>query len=872
MLQVALAQIRMHARRFVAVGLAVVLGVAFLSATLMVNATTNASLRESIGASYARADLVVTGLDGTPVPADAVAPLAGLDGVEAAYGQERTYAQLATGAQTSLAALTTTAPAALENSTVSSGSSPQAPEEVLVDEVSAERLGITPGDTVALDGVPDAQGSPAAGPLRVTGLHAPSPDPSLSGVVQVLASPEVVRGSNGGTASVRNVQLALLPGADEQAVTAAALSVLDEAAAAATADEGPAGSDPGTFTVRTALEQTTADVAQLSSGGDILTGILLAFAAVAVIVAALVISNTFSVLVAQRTRELALLRCIGAERRQVRTSVLVEAAVVGLVASVLGVLLAVGVMAALVGLAGRTSFGSFAVLAVPPSAVVIGIGVGVLMTVLAALVPARAATRVAPLAALRPAEPPAAGSRSGRTRLALGLVALLLGGALLAFGAVTVALVPALVGGALSFLGVILLAPFFVPASVAAIGRLARPLGVPGSLASVNAVRNPARTTASSAALMVGVTLVTMMMVGAQTARTSFDRELEANYAVDLQVTGPGSATATPAEAGRITVDARTLLAVDGVLDAVEVTPVMLTSAEDGELLVYSADPADVAGVLRAEGLELMDGEVLAPQSWEQDEVTLDGGNGPATLPVTSTDAAFFLPLITTATAEQLGGTPPDALATLLGPSLDPASAPPEALRDGTLAEYIGATFWLRLVDGLDGTAAADLQAEIVTATGVSEYNVSGAVIERLAYNQIIDVMLLIVTALLAVAVLIALIGVANTLSLSVLERRRENSLLRALGLTRGQLRGMLAVEAVLIAGVAALLGSGLGILYGWLGTQSALGGITAVAPAVPIGQIGAVLAVAVAAGLLASVLPARRAARLSPVAGLAAD
>ncbi|MGV0109122.1 ABC transporter permease [Arthrobacter sp. CP30] len=874
MLQVALAQVRMHARRFVAVGLAVVLGVAFLSATLMVNATTNASLRESIGASYARADLVVTGLDGAPVPADAVAPLAGLDGVEAAYGQERTYAQLATGAQTSLAALTTTAPAALENSTVSSGSSPQAPEEVLLDEVSAERLGITPGDTVVLDGVPDAQGSPTAGPLRVTGLYAPSPDPSLSGVVQVLASPEVVRGSNGGTASVRNVQLALLPGADEQAVTAAALSVLDEAAAAATAtaDEGPAGSDPGTFTVRTALEQTTADVAQLSSGGDILTGILLAFAAVAVIVAALVISNTFSVLVAQRTRELALLRCIGAERRQVRTSVLVEAAVVGLVASVLGVLLAVGVMAALVGLAGRTSFGSFAVLAVPPSAVVIGIGVGVLMTVLAALVPARAATRVAPLAALRPAEPPAAGSRSGRTRLALGLVALLLGGALLAFGAVAVALVPALVGGALSFLGVILLAPFFVPASVAAIGRLARPLGVPGSLASVNAVRNPARTTASSAALMVGVTLVTTMMVGAQTARTSFDRELEANYAVDLQVTGPGSATATPAEAGRITVDARTLLAVDGVLDAVEVTPVMLTSAEDGELLVYSADPADVAGVLRADGLELMDGEVLAPQSWEQDEVTLDGGNGSATLPVTSTDAAFFLPLITTATAEQLGGTPPDALATLLGPSLDPASAPPEALRDGTLAEYIGATFWLRLVDGLDGTAAADLQSEIVTATGVSEYNVSGAVIERLAYNQIIDVMLLIVTALLAVAVLIALIGVANTLSLSVLERRRENSLLRALGLTRGQLRGMLAVEAVLIAGVAALLGSGLGILYGWLGTQSALGGITAVAPAVPIGQIGAVLAVAVAAGLLASVLPARRAARLSPVAGLAAD
>ncbi|WP_335644527.1 ABC transporter permease [Arthrobacter crystallopoietes] len=133
-----------------------------------------------------------------------------------------------------------------------------------------------------------------------------------------------------------------------------------------------------------------------------------------------------------------------------------------------------------------------------------------------------------------------------------------------------------------------------------------------------------------------------------------------------------------------------------------------------------------------------------------------------------------------------------------------------------------------------------------------------------------IDVLLLVVTGLLAVAVLIALVGVANTLSLSVLERTQESSLLRALGLTRNQLRGMLALEAVLIAGVAALIGSGLGILYGWLGAQSALGTFTAVVPDVPWLQLAAVLAVAVVAGLLASVMPARRAARLSPVEGLA--
>ncbi len=861
MLQIALAQVRVHARRFLAVGLAVMLGVAFLSATLMVGATTTASLGRSIGAAYATADLVITGQDGSDVPADVVDRLAAVPGVDTAHGLERAYGRLASGSQTSLAAFTTTAPADLRNAEVTSGSYPGSPGEVALDEDSAERLGISPGDTVALGGGADAAPTDLGGALTVTGLTTPATDPSLSGVVQVLASVPVVRELTGGEPAIRNVQLALSPGADA--------AVVQEAVAAALEESVPGASDAPGLTVRTAPEQTLADVAQLSNGNDTLTGILLAFAAVAVLVAGLVISNTFSVLVAQRTRELALLRCVGAERRQIRTSVLVEATIVGLAGAVLGVLLAVGVMAALVGLARGTDFGSFAVLAVPPSSVLIGIAVGVLMTLLAALVPARAATRVAPLAALRPTEPVGTAGRRGRIRLATGLGALLLGAALLLLGAVTAAIGPAVLGGAVSFLGVVLLAPFFIPASVAAVGRLARPLGVPGTLAAVNAVRNPARTTASSAALLVGVTLVTMMMVGAQTARTSFDRELDENYAVDLEVRVAGTSGTSDAPAPA-RVDVPTLLEVDGVTTAVQLTPVLLTSAGDGAQLVYTADPDEIAGVLRSEGAELRDGMVLAPQTWEQAEVTLDGGNGPATLPVTATDAVFFQPLITRATAERLGGTPPAALQAYLG---EPTGTDPAAGTDTDgFAAAVGSTFWLRLADGLDAEGVAEVQSGIVAATGVSEYNVVGPAIERVAYNEIIDLMLLIVTALLAVAVLIALIGVANTLSLSVLERRRENSLLRALGLTRAQLRGMLAVEAVLVAGVAALLGSGLGIVYGWLGAQAALGGITPVSPAVPVGQIGAVLLVAVAAGLLASVLPARRAARLSPVAGLAAD
>ncbi|MFJ6002548.1 ABC transporter permease [Arthrobacter sp. NPDC092385] len=872
MLQVALAQVRVHARRFVAVGLAVMLGVAFLSATLMVSATTSASLGRSIGASYAKAGLVVAGQDGGSVPAAVADELAAVPGVDLVHGLERAYSELTTGSQTSLAALTATAPERLETATVTRGSYPSRPDEVALDEASAARLDVVPGDTVALD--PSGLSSPGStsaaigSSLTVSGLTGASADPTLSGAVQVLASPAVLRELSGGEAVFRNVQLALAPAADPAAVAAAATTALGTS-------QTPGAED---LVVRTATDQTVAEVAQLSNGNDVISGILLAFAAVALLVAGLVISNTFSVLVAQRTRELALLRCIGAERRQIRASVLVEAAVVGLASSVLGVLLAIAVMAALVGLARQTDVGSFAVLAVPPSAGIAGIAVGVLMTLLAALVPARAATRVAPLAALRPTDT-AAGSRSGRVRLLAGLATLVGGGALLLFGAVSVAIGTAVAGGAISFLGIVLLAPFFVPASVAAVGRIARPLGVPGTLASVNAVRNPARTTASSAALMIGVTLVTMMMVGAQSARTSFDRELDQNYAVDLAVAGLGTGSAGPAGpaapdtpgAAPSRVDAPTLLAVDGVQSAVELTPVLLTSAEDGGTVVYSADPEEVARVLRSQGVVLADGMVLAPQTWTQSEVSLETGRGPVTLPVTPTDATFFLPLITTATAEELGATPPEAVSAYLGTIGAGDEAGDEAV-GATLAGFLGTTVWLKLDDALDGGAVADVQSRIVAATGVSEYQVTGAVIERTAYDGIIDVMLLIVTALLAVAVLIALIGVANTLSLSVLERRRENSLLRALGLTRAQLRGMLAVEAVLIAGVAALLGTALGVLYGWLGAQSALGGIAPVSPSVPVGQIGAVIAVAVAAGLVASVLPARRAARLSPVAGLATD
>lgn len=826
MLTVALSQVSRHARRYIAVALAVMLGVGFLAATLMVGGTTTATLQNSIGTEYAKADLVVSDANGAALPADAADRVSGLPGVEEVHADVQGVFVLGASSRTDVASIASFASPELDNLTLEQGRFPQTDGEIIIDGESAEHLGLAIGDTAqgATLGEGSLEESIASSGIALTivGLSEPSSHPFDAGMIQVHAVETQLTALTVDAAAFR-LQVALDDGADAVNVREAVRAVLNDGGVNAS--------------VLTSAEQTTEDVAALSGGQDQLTIVLLAFAVVAVIVTALVISNTFSVLVAQRTRELALLRCIGAGRGQIRRSVLIEAAVVGTVASALGVLLAAAVMWTLVTIAQTIPGSEFATLAVPVSAVVSGMVVGIGMTIAAALVPARAATAVAPLAALRPADYAGIRTRRGRVRLGIG-VALLVGGALLlALGAASSNLLIALPGGAMSFLGFLLCAGLFVPALVTRVGALAKPLGVPGTLAAINAVRNPARTTATATALIVGVTLVSMMMAGAQTSRTAFDDALAQNYPVDLAVMleDKESAEATG-----------TLLALEGVEAVVEPTPVATTSEESGAQTVYVLPAPDAEAVLRSETAYPRNDAVIMPDGTDLNEIIVEGSFAERSLPVVEAESRTLVPLITEETAAALGPVP------------DVSGA--------------GSILWLKLDDSLTSGEITQLRTEIVDTLGLSEYLVSGAALERATFNQIIDVLLLVVTALLAVAVLIALIGVANTLSLSVLERTRESALLRALGLTRGQLRGMLAVEAVLIAGVAALIGIALGMVYGWLGAQSALGLVAVVTPSFPWLQLAGVLLVAILAGLVASVMPARRAARLSPVQGLAVE
>ncbi|RZU61602.1 ABC transporter permease [Zhihengliuella halotolerans] len=826
MLTLALANIRTYARRLIAVVLAVLIGTAFLAATLMVNASTTASLERSIGESYRDADLVAavdwgnfTGDDATGILTHRDSrQAAGVPGVQSVRAYDVDSVRAATGEKTVSAGLTALPDDPWTPPALTAGELPSGNTQVLVDADSAADAGIAVGDSIELL----TEASPKPVTVTVSGLAEPSMNPMTAANMQIYGLPHLLDATltNEQLSQVTALHLKLDPGADPEAVAA------DVSAALADSDAGP-------ISVQTAEAQVLAEVDQMTGGNQAITLILMVFVLVALVVTGLVVVNTFSVLLAQRIRELALLRTIGASRGQLNRSVLVEAAIVGFVSSLLGVGLATLIMTGLVAFAQTFPAAGFVTLAVPVEAVVITTVVGTLLTLAAAWWPARKATRVAPLEAMRPSDATTETQRLGRVRIVFGAVLTLLGGAVLGLGAAQGQLVVGFAGGLVSFIGLLLLAPLFVLPAIAGIGRLTGRT-VPARLASLNAVRNPSRTAATATALLIGVTLVTMMMTGAQTAKATFDSRLAGEFLVDATVDGSMAGVELDADS------VATVATLDGVESVVLATP---AASEESGMTVFSAGADELASILNDPSLVPGTGEVTVPQ-YVKDDLVVPTKDGTTTLTSIISQSIAVPPFVTTETAATLGGKAPDYPAAL----------------------------WIKAEPGVDPAAALEMRADIAAALGVEEYSVSGGLMEKGLFTQIIDGLLMVVIGLLAVAVLIAVIGVANTLSLSVLERTRENSLLRALGLRARQLRSMLSLESVLVGVTAAVLGIVLGSVYGVLGVQSALGTMAATVVSIPWLQLVAVLAIAVLAAWLASVVPGRRAARLSPVEGLASE
>jgi putative ABC transport system permease protein len=871
MIRMTVEQLRHNRRQFLAAGCAVGLATSFVTITMLAGTLLTATFRNAIAAGYRGADAVATRSAVAADAADAAAPArAGLtaDRLETVRGLPAVAgADLVTSADVVLgngkrsdgvpiASLPSTA--ALRTVRAGSGRLPKAGGEVAISRTLAGNLRLAVGDRaeVRLDGVGPASGSVSNGrdlPLTVVGLLADQKD-ALDLVPDAVAAPAEVSAwlsQLGVDPADGTLLVAGRPGTDPETVRTAVAGALG------------AG-----WTVRTGSAQTDADLLEMTKGVKLLTGLLLGLAAVAVFAAGLVIANTFQVMVAQRTRMLALLRCVGATRRQVRRSVLLEALLLGALSATAGVLLAVGLADAAASLLHAMDLALPVPAGVRPSllAIVLPLLVGVLVTTAASFGPARTATRVTPVAALRPAGPAVLRSRPTWLRIGFGAVLLLVGGPLLLVGghvsrssrSVT-GLLFGVAGGALSFVGVLVLAPLLVPPVVGLAGRLAgRLTGAPGRIAAANALRNPRRTATTAAALLIGVTLVATIVTGADATRASLDARLAKGYPADIAAGtvpfGPGGRGdgSMPAVPGAIASAAGRTSGVDRVVGLRGAyTTVTVPGREPSPVVVNGLDPATASDLVRdpavVKGLRpgsVLLGRAVADQLGLRagSRVVLGTGGDRVTLTAAVTALDWGGLLVTPADLDRLA-----------------PKAPVSVL-------------WLRLDQGADVDAVrSSLEQAVLDATGSSSGVVlAGPAIDKAVYVKVLNIMTRVVVGLLAVAVLIAVIGVANTLSLSVVERTRELGTVRALGMTRRQLRLMLAVEGGLIAGVGALLGIGLGLLYGWAGTAALIGGLARPVYTAPTGTLAALMVAGVAAGLLASVLPARRAARLPATVALA--
>lgn len=869
------ARLRADAGRLTAAGIAIVLGTGFAAAVLLANGVLERTAYASVTTGLAGADVVINagfGPDGESQEIDAAdaRTVADVDGVAIAAPTSSTYASLVNGARSDLPVVTDLpALPGLRTPVPEEGRLPTGLGEIALSSSVADRLRIGVGEEVTVElyrPTTDAGGEPTAEvvqqPLSVVGVLPGGLASELASSGSGLVTAETLADWN---------RVQEIPTSPEQLLVVAEDGVSPE-----DLRDRVSAALPGT-TVLTADEQAEETIARFLDGVDVLTAVALGFAALALFVAGFVITNTFSVLVAQRTRQLALLRCVGATRGQVRREVLGQAAVLGLLASLAGVALGtvLASIAAAVVSASQPQLELPGVVWPTPLAVLVPVLAGVLVTVGAAIPPARAATRVAPLAALRPVDGPDLRRRASWLRIVLAVGFLAVGGATLAFGLAlsgsgdAYGTLVAAAGAGLTFIGVMIGALFVVPPIVSGAGRLLARL-VPGDggaavrLAAVNGVRNPRRTTSTAAALLIGVTLVSTVAVGAATTQASLLRLFDQEWPVDVSVGGSGGAeygTDAPPELA-----ASVLAAASGVAQVVDSEPLRGTRAlvsvpgqpEDADLSVQGIDP-DRGRVLSSDPLvlePLADGTVVVPGSIAEEvaiqdgQILLltreDGGELEVTAAVTDLPGRALV-----LASDDLQVLDPQAPVTRLWIDLD------DALATGDPAEAV---------------AAVDAVRDAVSETGAGAVLVEGAAAERATFQQVIDTLLGVLTGLLAVTVLIAVVGVANTLSLSVVERTRESALLRALGLTRRQLRGTLAAEGVLLAGAGTVLGLALGSFYGWLGAASVLGAVTdgGVLFDLPVGRLLLVVLGAVTAGLLASVLPGRRAARSAPVAALA--
>jgi putative ABC transport system permease protein len=579
---------------------------------------------------------------------------------------------------------------------------------------------------------------------------------------------------------------------------------------------------------------------------DLFTGFLTVFAAIALVVATFSIYNTFSIIVAQRTREAALLRAIGASRRQILGSVVIEALAVGFVASIAGVVGGLGIATLLKSLLDAFGFSLPAGgLALEAPVVAISVLVGVLVTLVAGVAPAVRAARVAPLAAIRDVE--VEPSHASIRRAVVGAFLTTVGAAVVLAAVLggDSSLAVAGVGALLTIIGVVVFGPVIAGPATALIGAPARRLrGITGSLGRQNAMRNPRRTAGTAAALMVGVGVVTLFTIFAASLKTAIDDSVARSFTGDLVVSsglfgGSGLSPQLATDVGRLPeVSNATGLGTGRARIGTETKTVTI------------ADPTRLRGVL---DLDVSHGSLgaLGPNQLAVSQRVADdkGWRRGTSVPITFPDGAS-----TRFTVGAIYGAR-DITGNYIIPR---ATWTPHAVQN------LDTTVLIRLANGVPLDTGRHAVQQAVRPYGAPDVQDRGEYADSL--GSFVDTMLGIVYVLLALAIVIALMGIANTLALSVYERTRELGLLRAIGESRPQLRSMIRWESAIIAAFGTVGGLAVGVFLGWALVEAAsqgAGDLVAPAFTAPLGRLLVLLIVGALAGVLAAVRPARRAAKL---------
>ncbi|GCD34760.1 ABC transporter [Streptomyces chrestomyceticus JCM 4735] len=857
MFRTALRNVLAHKARLMMTALAVLLGVAFVSGTLVFSDTVGEAVKKASAKSFKDVAVSVqaTSGDAPPVPedgknrttlltdrlADQVRSLPGVAAVHANVSGRATVADkdnqpigndwqnVATNYQPGAGGKDSRYP-------VVQGRGPAGAGEIALDEATAEKGGLALGDTVRF-----ATDGPALHKKLVGIVHSEDPQVTAGGSLALFdtatAQKLFVR-----PGQYDELVVAAKPGTDEKALTAAVEKLLPK--------------DRATATSGAALAAGQAKMVEQSN--QAMSKTLLVFAGIALFVGVFIIANTFTMLISQRSREIALMRAIGASRRQVVRSVLAEAGLLGLVSSVVGFALGTGIAVTMRAVLNANGAGfPDGPLVISPSAVLSALGVGVLVTVLAAWLPSRKAAKIAPVEALNTVDA-APKLRGLVVRNTIGAVITGLGVAIMLYVSTRKTaedMMTPMAGSALTLVGVIVLAPLLSRPLVSLTGKVTtRIFGVSGKLAKENALRNPRRTAATASALMIGLTLITgMTVVGVSGQRASDEmaaQGLTADYQVstanfrglDPELTkqaaklpgvqaavplrsaafetdggnGYGSVTGTDlAHLGKVT----DLTFVSGSLDAVRDGGGVAVSRSRAEKLHWKTGETHEVGFFT--GTEKKEKARLKVAAVYEDNATV---------------------------GDLFGST------TLVDPHVKP-------LKDEKVL--------VKTANGPD----AGLEKEIRKALGDSPLlKVQDKDALRKENAGSIDTVLNMVYGLLGMAVIIAVVGVVNTLAMSVFERTREIGMLRAIGLARSGIKQMVRLESVVISLFGAVLGIGVGVFLAWAGGKMTAASMPTYEMILPWDRLGIFLAIALVVGVLAAAWPARRAARLNMLESIGAQ